>query len=121
HLRRQIRVANLLLIDAAGQRQIAQTAIGYFVQTRGGNTSPQAQGGWDSFAHDLCFRTALNGHVADFVKPLEGEVSELLKSIREQAKTAKIDLRKVVSIMQAERGRQPGESIPIDADLEGIF
>jgi hypothetical protein len=109
-LRRRIFAAKSLALDADGEKQLAKTALDYFVDRRTTSETTANASGFTTFANDLVWRRTLTAHIPEYVKPLETQAAALIEKIRAEASAAKMDLKKVFSLLQSERG-QPGESL----------
>jgi hypothetical protein len=116
-IRRKIAVVKSLALDDVGAAQIAQSAISYFVERHVRGATTQNVTGFRSSVEDLAFRKVLTEHVSVFTAPLESQAVEIIKEIRSEAKICKIDLRKVLELLAAQRGKSGGEALEMDSNF----
>jgi hypothetical protein len=122
NLRKKICTAQSLVLNDEDAKNLAMTALHYFVQRRLGADSPQNASGWRTFIEDLAFRSALTDHVAGYIEPLEKQVKEIISSVRTEAKASRIDLKRVFALLANERGVRGGQHLEIDSSLyEGLL
>jgi tRNA A37 N6-isopentenylltransferase MiaA len=117
NVRRRIAIAKSLALDEAGTRYLAHTTLNYFVEKKMHGETVQNATGFRSTVEDLSFRQCLNNHITAFVAPLESQVLEIVKAVKAEAKSAKIDLKKVLAMLRADRGVRGGEALDLNSDF----
>ena len=117
HIRRRIRAAQLLKIGDDEAASLATSALHYFCERQLGADSLEILSGFQTSVQDLVYRTALSGHVNDFIQPLEQQAKDLIAEIQSEALSAKIDLKKVMELLASERGQRGGDSLQYDPSL----
>jgi hypothetical protein len=116
NIRRTIAVVKTLAVDDGVERYLAKTALDFWVEQKTTSETVRNTTGFRAFADDLVWRRALNSHIAEYVKPFEDQVSGLIVKIKAQADAEGMDLKKVLALLEAERG-QRGESLLYDSNL----
>jgi hypothetical protein len=115
--RKKIAIAKSLSLDDAGAQRLAHTALTFFVDRQVAGASNHNLTGFRSNIEDLSFRKVLNEHIETFTAPIKSQVVEILKTVRAEAKSAKIDLHKVLELLAAQRGKSGGEALEMDSNL----
>jgi hypothetical protein len=102
---KKIKTVVVLKMDDVAEAQQAKAVLDWWVQRQGMLTAQNAAS-FRATVEDLTFRKALNSHIAAYVAPMEKEAAELVLSIRSQAKSANVDLRKVLKMLSSDRGQR---------------
>lgn len=122
NVRRKIAAVKALTLDATAEKQLATTALNFWVDKKTTSETPQNASGFRAYAEDLTWRRALNGHIAEYVAPLEKQATALIAAVRAQAESAKMDLRKVFALLASERGQSGGDQLFHDSTFyEGLI
>jgi hypothetical protein len=103
NVRRKIKAVSTLHLDDAGAKALARTALNFFVDRQVSGPSAQNVSGFREFSQDLVFRTALQSHIGEFVKPLEAQSAGLVGEIKTEATANKINLKKAFAVVTAEQ------------------
>ena len=59
----------------------------------------------------------MNDHLAAYTAPLVAQAVEIIKSVRAEAKSAKISLAKVLTMLAADRGVRGGEALDFNNEF----
>jgi len=116
-IRKKINVARALTISTDTKKQTALAAINHFVERRIIGATPTNLTGWKACMDDLTYCEALRDYIDTFCKPLEAQAAELVKSVKAEAASNKIELRRVFALLESERGKRGGTSLDVNCDL----
>jgi hypothetical protein len=116
-VRKNKRYIEQLRLETSAEKQLAFSAFDYRLANRGTGASIFNQTGWKNCIEDLAFRRALNPYIAEYVGKLDDQEKALIKEIKAEAKAAKIDLKKLISQLEKDRGVRGGESLNHDSSL----
>src|SRR5665213_51619 len=114
-LRLKIQNIRTLTLDKKAEKILAEQVCNFFV-AKLNDASPSNVSGFEVFANDLTWRSAISPHIAEIVAPMEKNCAELAKSIRAAAADSKIDLTVFLKTILAETHRHTNAKLA-DANL----